>query len=406
MSRGKFVRFVYVSLFACAALAGCASTQTAAPVVERTAVRTDSKPVERRANDTRGSQSGSQSANSDGAAKSSNKNTNSETASSNRNAQTETRSEGASQSSRSETDGVTQSAAKQPTESAKETAPRQSSPRASKPYREGDWRPEYHTVRKGDTLYSIALDFGQDYRDLARWNALADPSYIQIGQQLRLFPAGGGGAIPLAALAKVGKPLPGAERISTYSDPKAYRAIYSEQAFAELQRVLAGETETAVVRSEPATTATTQQSEKAAKAASTGTPKSTQTALGDKHMSWEWPAPGKVLYEFSDGPNKKGISIQGKAGQAVVSSAPGKVVYSGSGLRGYGNLIIVKHNATYLSVYAHNSQLLVREGDMVAQGQKIAVMGKASAGSTALHFEIRRLGKPIDPLGQLPARPS
>ena len=113
-----------------------------------------------------------------------------------------------------------------------------------------------------------------------------------------------------------------------------------------------------------------------------------------------------MLYEFSAGPNKKGVSIQGKAGQAVVSSAPGKVVYSGSGLRGYGNMIIIKHNATYLSVYAHNSQLLVSEGQMVAQGQKIAVMGGAAGGPTALHFEIRRLGKPIDPLGRLPARPS
>ena len=93
------------------------------------------------------------------------------------------------------------------------------------------------------------------------------------------------------------------------------------------------------------------------------------------------------------------------SGQAIVSSAPGKVVYSGSGLRGYGNLIIIKHNDTFLSVYAHNSQLLVREGQMVAQGQRIAVMGKALGNVTALHFEIRRLGKPIDPLGQLPARP-
>jgi lipoprotein NlpD len=409
VSRGTFVHFFYLSLFACAALAGCASTEQVAPVVDRTAVRTETKPVERRANDTRGPQSGSQSAkteaNSDGAAKSSNKNTNSETQSSNRNAQTETHSDGAGQSPGSETNGATQSAAKRPTESVKETAPRQNSQGASKPYRAGDWRPEYHTVRKGDTLYSIALDFGQDYRDLARWNALADPSYIQIGQQLRLFPAGGGGAIPPAASATVGKPLPGAEHIPTFSDPKAFRVIYSEQAYAELQRMLAGETETTVVRSKPATTATVQQPAQAAKPASVGAPKSTQTGRSDERMSWEWPAPGKVLYEFSAGPNKKGVSIQGKPGQAVVSSAPGKVVYSGSGLRGYGNLIIIKHNATYLSVYAHNSQLLVREGQMVAQGQRIAVMGKAG-GTTALHFEIRRLGKPIDPRSRLPARAS
>jgi lipoprotein NlpD len=362
-------------------------------VVDRTAVRTETKPVERRSNDARGPQSSSRSAktgaNSDGAAKSSNKNTNGETQSSNQNTQTET-----------------QPAAKRPTESAKDTAPRQNSQGASKPYRAGDWRPEYHTVRKGDTLYSIALDFGQDYRDLARWNALADPSYIQIGQQLRLFPAGGRGAVPPAASATVGKPLPGAEHLPTLSDPKAFRAIYSEQAYAELQRVLAGETETAVVRSEPATTATMQQPAQAVKPASASAPKSTQTGVGDEHMSWEWPAPGKVLYEFSDGPNKKGVSIRGKSGQAVVSSAPGKVVYSGSGLRGYGNLIIIKHNATYLSVYAHNRQLLVREGQMVAQGQKIAVMGKAAGATTALHFEIRRLGIPIDPRSRLPARAS
>ena len=112
------------------------------------------------------------------------------------------------------------------------------------------------------------------------------------------------------------------------------------------------------------------------------------------------------MYDFAKGPIKKGVGIRGQPGQSVVSSAPGKVVYSGSGLRGYGNLIIVKHNDTYLSVYAHNQQLLVSEGQMVAQGQKIAVMGQISAGRTGLHFEIRRLGKPMDPLAFLPDRRS
>lgn len=404
MSRVTPVHWICLGLFTCAALVGCASTEKAAPIVDRTAVRTETQPVERRASETSASQSGSQStktrASSDGAAKSSNKSTGSETQTSNRNAQTKTTSDTTGQSSDSQTNTT-----KPPAKSAKQSASGQGSQSASKPYRAGDWRPEYHTVRKGDTLYSIALDFGQDYRDLARWNALADPSYIQIGQQLRLFPKGGRGADPLAASAKVGQPLAGAEKIPTFSDPKAFRVIYSEQAYAELQRVLAGETETAVVRTEPATTASVQQPTQTAKPASAKVPKSTQTAGGNEQIGWEWPAPGKVLYEFSAGPNKKGVSIQGKAGQAVVSSAPGKVVYSGSGLRGYGNLIIIKHNATYLSVYAHNSQLLVREGQMVAQGQKIAVMGK-TGGTTALHFEIRRLGKPVDPRSQLPARPS
>ena len=208
MSRGTFVHWVCLSLLACAALAGCASTEKAAPIVDRTAVRTETQPVERRASDTSASQSGNQStktrASSDGAAKSSNKNTGSETPSSNRNAQTRTTSDSTGQSPDSQTNTT-----KRPAKSAKQPASRQNSQSVSKPYRAGDWRPEYHTVRKGDTLYSIALDFGQDYRDLARWNALADPSYIQIGQQLRLFPKGGRGADPLAASAKVGKPLPG-----------------------------------------------------------------------------------------------------------------------------------------------------------------------------------------------------
>ena len=126
-------------------------------------------------------------------------------------------------------------------------------------------------------------------------------------------------------------------------------------------------------------------------------------SAADEKLKWEWPAPGQLLYGFSKGPIKKGVGIKGNLGQSVVSSAPGKVVYSGSGLRGYGNLIIVKHNATYLSVYAHNRQLLVSEGQMVAQGQKIAEMGEISSGRTGLHFEIRRLGQPMDPLKYLPA---
>jgi lipoprotein NlpD len=402
VSVGTHVNYFHFSLLACAALTACASTETAAPVVDRTAVRTETPAVERRTNDARGSPSSSQTAktkaSSDGAAKTSNKNTNSETQSSNRSAQTATASDGANQSPAGKTNGATQTARKRPMPTARATESGRNPQVASKPYREGDWRPEYYTVRKGDTLYGIALDFGQDYRDLASWNALDDASYIQIGQQLRLFPDGSG------------DDGPGTVQIPTFADPKAYRAIYSEQAYAELQGLLAGETETAVVRSDSATTGQTQQSApqpvKESKPTSTGAPETAQAGLRDEHLSWEWPAPGKVLYEFADGPNKKGVAIEGEPGQAVVSSAPGKVVYSGSGLRGYGNLIIIKHNATYLSVYANNSQLLVREGQMVAQGQKIAVMGEATSGTTALHFEIRRLGKPIDPLSQLPARPS
>lgn len=388
MSCSNSRRFLRVSLLVCTAFGGCASTDRAAPIFDRAPAQPETTPVESRTVDNRGPQSGS------------------------RSARTDVQSDSAKPTSSKQPESETQSSAKRPTQPAARRTPQV----VTKPYRQGDWRPEYHTVEKGDTLYSIALDFGQDYRDLARWNDLADSSYIQIGQRLRLFPAEGSAeaftpepvALPPASLPTVVKPLPGTKQIPTYSNPKAFRAIYTEQAYAHLRRVISGKTETAVVPSKPATT-TVQKPTQASKPASTSAPKSVQVGragLSDEHLSWEWPAPGKVLYEFSNGPNKKGVAIQGKPGQAIVSSAPGKVVYSGSGLRGYGNLIIIKHNATYLSVYAHNSQLLVREGQMVAQGQKIAVIGGAKGGPSALHFEIRRLGKPIDPLGQLPARPS
>jgi lipoprotein NlpD len=127
---------------------------------------------------------------------------------------------------------------------------------------------------------------------------------------------------------------------------------------------------------------------------------------GDGKMIWEWPAQGRLLYTFGQGANQKGVGIEGHTGQPVLAAAPGKVVYSGSGLRGYGKLIIIKHNASYLSVYAHNSQLLVKEGQSVAKGQKIAEIGDTDGDRVALHFEIRRLGKPIDPLQYLPERNS
>jgi lipoprotein NlpD len=121
-----------------------------------------------------------------------------------------------------------------------------------------------------------------------------------------------------------------------------------------------------------------------------------------RRIDWQWPATGKVLSGFSDTANLKGIDIAGTAGQPVVASAAGKVVYAGSGLRGYGKLVIVKHNSTYLSAYAHNSDIVVKEGQQVTRGQKIAEMGSTDSDQVKLHFEIRRLGKPVDPLKYLP----
>lgn len=121
-------------------------------------------------------------------------------------------------------------------------------------------------------------------------------------------------------------------------------------------------------------------------------------------MRWAWPARGKLLHAFGQGENAKGVAIAGDEGQPIFASAPGKVVYAGSGLRGYGKLIILKHNDTYLSVYAHNRALLVQEGDWVKGGQRIADMGRSDATQIGLHFEIRRLGKPVDPMKFLPAQ--
>lgn len=307
-------------------------------------------------------------------------------------------------------------AASQATKSVAAKVDEPSAEAPAKPYRDGDWRPEYYIVRKGDTLYSIALDFGRDYRELAQWNQLADPGYIRVGQQLRLFPRDGepGDYTPEAVAlpaARLPSQTPAAmqPQAPTFTEPKAYRAEYSAQALAEVRGFLAGEAETVVVAAPdkpaekviPVARPSASQTPPVAQSVEVG-----RAALPDEHLRWEWPAPGTLMYRFNEGQNKKGVAIEGVPGQAVVSGAPGKVVYSGSGLRGYGNLIIVKHNATYLSVYAHNSQLLVKEGQMVAQGQKIAVMGETSQGQTALHFEIRRLGKPVDPLKLLPDRPS
>ena len=269
----------------------------------------------------------------------------------------------------------------------------------TKPYREGDWRPEHHIVKKGDTLYSIALDYGQDYRELAAWNNLEDPGLIKIDQRLRLFPPDSIGEAETAQPT----PLPAPAATPVFSEPKARKLPYSEQALAQL-KLPASRTAATSTTVAPATAVPPVKSPTAATAHATPAPK--ETPSGDGKMIWEWPAQGKLLYGFGQGTNQKGVGIEGRSGQPVLAAAPGKVVYSGSGLRGYGKLIIIKHNASYLSVYAHNSQILVKEGQTVAKGQKIAEIGDSDSDRVALHFEIRRLGKPIDPLQYLPERVS
>ncbi len=273
-----------------------------------------------------------------------------------------------------------------------------------KPYREGDWRPEFHVVKKGDTLYSIALDYGQDYRELAAWNKLDDPALIRVDQRLRLFPPDSVGELALPQAVPLEMP-PAPVAVPVKTEPKARKLPYSEQALAQLKAATpkpAGSPPASTAPSPPPTAALPAKS--AATAPATPAPKEADSV--SVKLVWEWPTQGKLIYGFGEGTNQKGVGIEGRSGQAILASAPGRVVYSGSGLRGYGKLIIIKHNASYLSVYAHNSQVLVKEGQSVAKGQKIAEMGKSDSDRVALHFEIRRLGKPIDPLQYLPERNS
>lgn len=254
-----------------------------------------------------------------------------------------------------------------------------------------DIRPEFYTVRKGDTLFSIALDQGLDYRELADWNGISDPGVIRAGQTLRLMPPRTAGNLaPLRTSPAVeGHPIGDApqaggsatSRVKT--EPKATRAPYTDQTYAQLAHGKSRSTSTS--ERSPARPA----------------PRPAPGGEGDV-IAWVWPANGKVISTFNDAAKLKGISIAGKLGQPVTASAAGRVIFSGTGIRGFGKLIVIKHNDKFLSVYAHNKELLVKEGQTVAKGQKIAEMGKSDTDQVKLHFEIRRFGKPVDPMTLLP----
>ncbi len=267
---------------------------------------------------------------------------------------------------------------------------------AAKP-KEPDWRPATYTVQKGDTLYSIALEHGQDYKELAEWNGIQAPYTIRISQILRLTSSQTEITTPLKPIPAVdAKPLSSSEP-SLKTEPKATKQTYSDQALAQLEKpaakpVMVAPPKPEIAKAEPPNPAAAPEPTK-------------PDASGDEEDSvdWGWPASGKILTNFNDNGNSKGVDIGGNPGQTVIASASGKVVHTGSTLRGYGKLIIIKHNKSYFSVYAHNNQVLVREGQTVIKGQKIAEMGNSDADRVKLHFEIRRLGKPVDPLKYLPS---
>ena len=246
----------------------------------------------------------------------------------------------------------------------------------------------YYTVKPKDTLIGIGLEAGQSHKDIARWNNLENPNKIEVGQVLRVTPPVAGAttaavaATPSDSGVAVAKPVSSSAATATPIAPGAVAKPASAPA--------SGATASASPASSPAAAATT--------AATTSS-----AASGEEDLGWIWPGSGPVLAGFDEAKNK-GLDIGGAAGDAVLASSDGKVVYAGAGLRGYGNLIILKHNNTYLTAYAHNQTLLVKEDQTVKKGQKIAEMGSSDADRVKLHFEVRRQGKPVDPSKYLPAR--
>ena len=228
------------------------------------------------------------------------------------------------------------------------------------PGSENAGKPGYYSVRSGDTLTKIALDHGQAWRDIAKWNGLDNPNVIEVDQVLRVVP-------PVSAEAKA----PATQRQA--STAQAAQAQTAQQAAPQPSP------QTAPQAASPANTT-------------------------DDGLAFAWPHQGAVLAGFDEAKNK-GLDFAGKAGDPVMAAADGKVVYAGSGLRGYGNLVILKHNNTYLTAYAHNQTLLVKEDQAVQKGQRIAEMGSTDADRVKLHFEIRKQGKPVDPTKYLPSRP-
>ena len=252
-----------------------------------------------------------------------------------------------------------------------------------------------HTVVRGDTLYFIAFNYGVDYRDVAAWNGIRPPYTIYPGQKLKLIPPGPGSA-QHSAQKQTTPPQPGPEN---RAKPLTPGPIVSRGA--DTAPEVRPETKPVVTtKSSPLPEPTQTPVAPATRTAPVTDDK--PSAIGGP-LKWLWPTQGKIVN--SDTPiSKNGIDIAGVKGQPVNSSAPGQVVYSGSGLLGYGRLIIIKHNENYLSAYAHNDELLVKEGDQVAAGQKIALMGQTVNGRTLLHFEIRKNGQPVNPLSYLPKR--
>jgi lipoprotein NlpD len=306
------------------------------------------------------------------------------------------------------------------------TASNVSIKKSSKPtYKAGDWRPDSYIVKKGDTLFSIGLEHGYYYKDIALANNISAPYNINVGQTLKFITlkdrtapaetkpvpstnndgveitpintdATSNGTASTSTAAKV-------PTIVAITEPKAIREPYSEEALKKplpVAKVSEKATEKPIT-STPANkpvVASTAENKSDVKPNTEVKPNADAKPSTDANedIDWAWPTKGKVVANFNEASNK-GLDIAGSSGQAITAAAAGKVIYSGSDLRGYGKLGIIKHNSNYLSVYAHNSLILAKEGQLVSRGQKIAEMGNTDSNTIKLHFEIRRQGKSVDP---------
>ncbi len=237
-------------------------------------------------------------------------------------------------------------------------------------------------VRSGDTLYAIAFGYGVDPRNVAKWNDISSPYTIYPGQKLRLSapPAGSRSSGSSSGVQISTVKTPGRTTTKTISSPD----------------------KTSTAKSKPVTSSPRPVAKSTTKTAS---PAKTPVSSAGDPKSWKWPTKGRLHRTFLAGdPARNGIEIIGREGQAITASAGGQVVYSGNGLIGYGELIIIKHSEKMLSAYAHNKVRLVNEGEQVSSGQKIAEMGRNAGNEQLLHFEIRSRGKPVNPLTYLPKK--
>ena len=258
-----------------------------------------------------------------------------------------------------------------------------------------------HVVKRGETLVGIALQHGLDYRELAAWNNVTNPNRIEAGQVLVLAAPAGMPALatPITTpLVQAGPPIearPLANTPASKVEPRATKVPFSERALAQMNAADAS--------GSPVGAAPTAEAPPPTPAVvPTPVPEPEKSAGTDNEdVDWMWPAKGKVLVPFTEA--AKGMDIAGRKGAPVLAAAGGRVVYAGAGLRGYGKLVIIKHNNTWLSAYAHNENILVKEQQDVKKGQKIAEMGSSDTDQVKLHFEVRRQGKPVDPARILPA---